>query len=271
MGKKENHKQDLIGLLDEFVDSGDPDKLLRYIALNSNLPGQRANLELASAFSEAVEERAPRETEQLWKLVLDVTGVSAAKAPVNSPEEFIPFCGAVGIGSIGSVAPRFLAQALAALRELAKDPRWRMREAVCMGLQRLLAGRRRDTLEELERWVAGRSLLEMRAAAAAVASPVDLKQETMALSALQLHRTIMDQVLRTKERKSEAFRILRKALGYTLSVVVAAVPEDGFEYLCHLIDTQDPEVLWIVKQNLKKNRLLKNYPKAVESTQSLLE
>jgi DNA-binding winged helix-turn-helix (wHTH) protein len=50
----------------------------------------------------------------------------------------------------------------------------------------------------------------------------------------QLHRNIIDQVLKTEERKSEAFRTLRKALGHTLSVVVCAVPKAGFEFMAQL-------------------------------------
>jgi hypothetical protein len=35
--------------------------------------------------------------------------------------------------------------------------------------------------------------------------------------------------------------------------------------MAELFDSADPDVLWIVKQNLKKNRLLKNFPREVES------
>jgi hypothetical protein len=271
MSKKGRHKQDLVGLFDQFVETGDAKKLLRYIAANSNLPSPRANLELAAAFSELAEDYSREGEGTFWELVIEMTAVPADEAPVNAPEEFIPFCGAVGVGSIASVSPQFFEPALATLRGLAQDPRWRMREAVAMGLQRLLARRGRDTLSELERWVAGGDSLEMRAVAAAVADPAALRQEETALSALQLHRDIMNQVLSTGERKSEAFRVLRKALGYTLSVVVAAVPQDGFEYMTQLIGTQDADVLWIVKQNLRKNRLVKNFPEAVETTKRLLE
>ena len=271
MSKKGRHKQDLVGLFDEFVETGDAEKVLRYIISNSNLPSPRANLELAAAFSELVEGYSREGEAKFWELVIKMTAVSADEAPVNAPEEFISFCGAVGVGSIASASPQLFEPALATLRGLAQDARWRMREAVAMGLQRLLARRGRDTLKELERWVASGDSLEMRAVAAAVADPAALRREETALSALQLHRDIMSQVLSTGERKSEAFRILRKALGYTLSVVVTAVAQDGFEYMAQLIGTQDSDVLWIVKQNLKKNRLVKNFPEAVEATLKLLE
>lgn len=271
MGKKENHKRDLIGLLDEFAETGDAKRLAGYIVSNSNLPGPRGNLELAVAFADLVEDYAEKEDEKLWGLCLNMTAISADEAPVNDPQELIPFCGTVGIGSIGSVSSEFFEKALTTLKVLANDPRWRMREAVCFGLQRLLAKRSGDILTELEGWVVDGDLLEMRAAAATVAEPAILQNEAIALSALQLHRSIFDQVLEVKERKSEAFRILRKALGYTLSVVVSVVPQEGFEYMTQLVDLQDSDVLWIVKQNLKKSRLVKSSPQGVESVKALLK
>jgi len=38
-----------------------------------------------------------------------------------------------------------------------------------------------------------------------------------------------------------------------------------------LAATKDPDVKWIIKENLKKNRLVKNFPKEVESITSSLK
>jgi hypothetical protein len=269
MSKRENHKRDLVRLLREFAQTGDAEGITGYIVSNSNLPGRRANLELAGAFGDAVGEYAGQ-AQRLSSLCISMTTVSADEAPANTPEEFIPFCGAIGVGALGSVCPEFFDQALITLQALAKDPRWRMREAVRFALQRLLAERRGETLEALDGWITGGDLLEMRAVAATVAEPALLQDRDTAVSALQLHARITDQVLVVQERKSDAFRILRKGLGYTLSVVVCAVPDDGFEYLAQLAASQDPDVRWIVKENLKKNRLVKGFPADVEALNALL-
>ena len=58
MGKKENHKRDLIDLFEGFVETGDAERLTGYLESNSNLPGRRANLELAEAFAEVIEDMA---------------------------------------------------------------------------------------------------------------------------------------------------------------------------------------------------------------------
>jgi hypothetical protein len=206
----------------------------------------------------------------LWLLCLDMAGISADEAPVNTAEEFLPFCGAVGLGALGVASPQFYDGAVGRLRTLARDPRWRMREAVCFGLQRLLARRRGDTLDALEAWVQGGDPLEMRAAAAAVAEPALLVDEQTAARALQIHRAIFERFPEFEDRRAEAFRTLRKGLGYTLSVVVCALPQEGFALIEQLVASPDGDLLWIVKQNLKKNRLVSRYPQQVEALQQLL-
>ena len=99
----------------------------------------------------------------------------------------------------------------------------------------------------------------MRAVAAAVAEPELLQDQSAALDALQLHKRILARVSGVEQTRSEAFRVLRKGLAYTLSVVVCAVPEEGFAYMSQLLDEPAPDVRWIVRENLKKNRLQRPY------------
>jgi hypothetical protein len=265
MGKRDAHRKDLVGLFDGFAASGDAKALTTYLLANSNLPSPRGNLELAQAFGDIVGERAKQgaSPEPIWRLCEDWTEISAEEAPVNDPRELLPFCGTVGLGAIGAACTAYTGPALGDLCVLARDPRWRMREAVCFGLQRLIAAQSKLTLVALESWVAGGHPLEMRAAAAGVAEPVLLEDPATAKAALRLHQAILAQVLDMKDRKSEAFRGLRKGLGYTLSVVVCALPQEGFAYLAELAGSDDEDVRWILKQNLKKNRLIKNYPAEV--------
>jgi hypothetical protein len=270
MGKKEKHQAELIDLFDEWRETGRTEQIISYVVSHSALPGKRANLELAGAFGEIVARYSQREDQKLWELLTKMTGVSADEAPVNDPREFIPFCGAIGVGALGASSPSRFDAALLALKALANDPRWRMREAVRFGLQRLLFARAQDTLQALDGWVADGTPLELRAAAATVAEPGRLKETEIATAALQLHRKVFDRVLTTQERRSEDFRTLREALGYTLSVVVQALPQEGFRLLTRLIQPHDPDLIWIVKQNLRKNRLVENFPEQVASTRRLL-
>lgn len=265
MTKRENHLRDLAGLFDGFFETGDAEHLLRYLVANSNLPGRRANLELAQAFGDLVEAYATRESQRMWTLCVRMADNPSNDAPANMPLAFIPFCGTLGIGAVGSVSPVYRQSALVSLRHLANDPRRRMREAVRFGLQRPLATHRQATCQALRAWIVAGAWLEMRAAATAVAEPCLLQDRAFAISALQLQRKVMHKVLASDDRRSEPFRVLRKALGYTLSVVVCAIPEEGFAFLAELLESQDPDVLWIIKQNLKKKRLTKAFPDQVQT------
>jgi hypothetical protein len=268
MSKRENYAHKLYPLFDAFITSGDDQELLDYLTTNSNLPGPRGNLELAEAFGDVIAQCAAYD--KLYHLCQTMTAIPADEAPTGDPREFIPFCGAVGIGSLGAACPTLFTEALVMLRVLANDPRWRMREAVRIGCHKLVASHDQDALQTFDRWIADGSALELRAVAAGVAKPTLLKNDETAQAALGLHQAILDQVLKIEDRKSDEFKALRKGLGYTLSLVVQALPEEGFQFMRELVATQDKDVLWIVKENLKKNRLVKNHPAQVESIKSSL-
>jgi hypothetical protein len=94
-----------------------------FLLEESGLPGPRGNLELAQAVADEGDET-------LFRRYLSF---DAEKAPVNSPYEFLAFCGAVGLGRLLAEGKT---EVLETLRLCASDPRWRMREGVAMALQR---------------------------------------------------------------------------------------------------------------------------------------
>jgi len=272
LSKKEGYKGALVDLLDDFLKTGSEEAVKNYLSSNSNLPGPRGNLELAYAFAEVIEDRSTINPHKAEELASRLSSISANEAPVNDPKEFLSFCGAVAIGAIGSVHKAFSRRAFDALKKLANDPRWRMREGVAMGLQRLIAKEGRAALKELDGWIEDDEWLAMRAVAAGVAEPALLGDEQTAIDALELHKKIFAQMLAAKERRSQEFKTLRQALGYSLRVVVCAAPKSGFDYVRRLVETRDPDIMWLLKENLKKNRLTKNFPSEVaETKRSLLE
>jgi hypothetical protein len=269
MSRKESYKEHLTDLTNEFLKTGNEENLTKYLTSNSNLPGPRGNLELAEVFADVVEKNARGESEKLWNLCMKLTQFSPIEAPVNSPKEFLVFCGARGVGVLGS-STAFFQKALSRLKELASDPRWRTREAVAMAIQSMIEKQPQKTLKELESWIENDNWLVMRAVAAGVAEPTLLKDKQTAKSAFELHKKIFAKVVASPERKPE-IKTLKQGLGYSLSVVVCAILREGFEYMRQLVDTQDAGILWIVKENLKKNRLIKNFPEEVASIKKLLK
>lgn len=260
MSKKERFRKVLVGLLEDLHRTRDEERILEFLASNSNLPGPRGNLELAHAFAEACENFSAIAPEEMWTLASKLASIPASEAPVNDPKEFLSFCGAVAAGAVGSVRETYYEQALALLRKLSVDSRWRMREGVAMGIQRLIAARGQDVLSDLCRWILDDDWLTMRAVAAGVSEPALLGDERIAEAALELHKTIFDRILTARQRKTDDFKTLRQALGYSLSVVTCALPEQGFRYLQQLADSKDADIMWVLRENLKKNRLIKRFP-----------
>jgi hypothetical protein len=270
MNKKESYKGQLTALISENLETGNEEGLTVYLVSNSNLPGPRGNLELAEAFVNTIEAYAEEETEKLWYLCTKLTHFSPSEAPVNNPKEFLVFCGTRGIGTLGT-SHAFFPKAILRLKELASDPRWRTREGVAMAIQSMIEKQPRKTLSEIAKWIENDSWFAMRAVAAGVAEPALLKDDQTAKSALELHKKIFAKIAAAQQRKSSELKTLKQGLGYSLSVVVRAVPREGFEYMRQLAEGQDADTRWILKENLKKNRLIRNFPEEVASTKKLLQ
>jgi hypothetical protein len=252
---------------------GRREELRAFLQKNSGLPGPRGNLELAHSFATAA--AGIRLEEWQWDFLMEMAETSIAKAPVNSPKEFLPFCGLLALGALyanGLPRPRRRA-ALAALKTGASDHRWRVREAVAQGLQ-LIGEKDPAALRQIVAdWLPESSLLEKRAIAAGLAHPPLLKDPDFALFSLETARVLLGGVSRLEEkgRKDESFKILRQGLGYAVSVFVAHSPAEGFPLLRKFAAVRDRDIAWIIRENLKKKRLTEPFGKDVEQVVLILE
>jgi hypothetical protein len=228
----------------------------QFLLKESGLPGPRANLELVQA-------TADEGTLDLFQRYLSFT---PDRASTNSPEVFLAVCGVVGLGRL--LAGGDLDQ-LAVLRECANDPRWRVREAVAMALQRWGDVDMSALLKAMADWAKG-SLLERRAAVAAVCEPRLLKESKHAKHVLKLLDAITTSIVRESDRKAEDFKTLRQALGYCWSVAVVALPAEGKPAMEKWLIHPDPDVAWIMRENLKNNRLQRLDTKWVKKCGSLI-
>ncbi|MCP4540696.1 MAG: hypothetical protein GY832_26455 [Chloroflexi bacterium] len=233
MGKTETYRETL-GTLDHWD---------TFLLQESGLPGRRANLELAQAVAQEGDE----------KLFVRYISFDPEKAPTNSPYEFLAFCGVVGLGRLLSEGKM---EFFETLRLHSSDPRWRIREAVAMALQHLGRVDMDALLQEMTRWSQG-NLLEKRAAAAALCEPNLLCEEKHIQAVLQILNEITASIQYVENRKSDAFQALRKGLGYCWSVAVVASPDQGTETMEKWFAGDDRDITWIMKQNLKKKRLVR--------------
>lgn len=204
------------------------DHLIRH----SGLPGPRANLELLDAAAR----------------LADGATIDALLA---RDDEYTVACAAAALGRRAddpATEPR--------ARALAADARWRVREGVAIGLQ-LLGDRSPDAVAAIVReWVRDPSPLVQRAAIAAICEPRLLRTPAMARVALDTctEATGALVALPADERRRPDVSTLRQALGYCWSVAVAADPTAGLPEF-RALDTSDPDVAWIVRENSRKKRI----------------
>ncbi|MHA2364123.1 MAG: hypothetical protein ACXAC7_09195 [Candidatus Hodarchaeales archaeon] len=271
MGKRDNHKKELKTLIKDFMKIDDEKIVIEYLIKNSNLPGRRANIEMAQAFADVVKEDFLINENLFWNLCLKLTELASEQAPTNNPKEILSFSGTIALGSIGAISENHYQDSMALLQNLAKDSRWRIREAVCFAIQRIIQKKEMTIFETLDIWVMEKHWLTLRAVAAGLAHPEVLENKQIASKALEIHKNIINIIIKSKDRKSEDFKILRKGLGYTLSVIIVANPNDGFTFLNELVKIKDQDLTWIIKENIKKNRLVKNFSSEVKAIKKRIE
>jgi hypothetical protein len=241
MGKKD----DLITRLKPILD--DRKKLEGFLIENSNLPGPRANIELAFALAEVYYDK---------EILFEWANITEDQADVNNPESFLAFCSAACLGKIYTLTRD--TKIIAILMKLANDGRWRMREAVAFGFQYIGEHDFEELKKIISAWITGSNNLEKRAMLASLAHPGFLNEERT-----EFCFEITEKVLQNLETKSD-FDVLRKGLEFTISVFVVANPELGFRFIRKWIG-KDKFVDKILQENLKKNRLIKAYPEEVRS------
>jgi hypothetical protein len=217
-----------------------------YLLKESGLPGPRGNLELAHAVAQIGNQRQ-------FESFLDIP---IEQAPTNDPHEFVVFCGVLGLGKLAAEGDHLQ---IARLRTYASDPRWRIREGVATALQ--LVGDRDMPLllSEMNVWAEG-NWLEKRAAAAALAEPRLLKDADSVRAALKVINSVTSSMVTSVDRVNEDFKVLRQAMGYCWSVVVAALPSEGKPLMEKWFSSSDKDIRWMMRENMKKNRLMKVDP-----------
>lgn len=206
-----------------------------YLAAHSRLPGPRANLELVAACGEEAD-------------------AARAHELLDSDDEFAVMCGLVALGRLLGEGDEHPAPVL---RSYASDPRWRVREAVAIAVQRAGDDDPARAFGLAEAWASDPDPLARRAAVVAVCEPRLLREVDAARRALGLLTRVTVDLAgwSPQQRRTAAARTLRQALGYGWSVVVAALPQEGLPAFHRLEAESNPDVAWIVRENRKKARL----------------
>ena len=224
-----------------------------YLREHSGLPGPRGNLELIQAAVDVGDETRFRR----WIVLGSGT---------EPTDEFLAACGVVGLGRL---AAEGRTDVVCELRGHASDSRWRVREGVAMALQRVGDADVGRLLEIAQEWAEGTAYVQ-RAAIAAVAEPRLIRDPEAGRVAVDVVDRVTTLLTRMEERRSDEFRVLRQALGYCWSVVTAASPTHGKALMEHWAESTNRDVVWILRENLKKARLARLDPEWVASLQDRL-
>lgn len=249
-----------------------PEEVAAFLTTHADLPGKRANLELAGAFADLAADGAlpPGWLERL----LQWSAISAVEAPTNHPREFLPFVAAQSLGALYATQDepnRALVER--ALRRAANDARWRMREACAFGLQRIGEADPNSLRTIASGWMQQPSLRDLRAVLAALAHPPLLTSSAFAAFALETADAIMDATLALSDEqlRSDDGKSLQKALGFAPSVYVVAAPAEGFALLESWADRGSIVAAKAVAANLRKARLARHFPDEVQEVGMRLE
>ncbi|MBE0696444.1 MAG: hypothetical protein IH586_05925 [Anaerolineaceae bacterium] len=228
-----------------------------YLCINSHLPGPRANLELADA---AASLATRQQIDHL--LAYDIQ-----MAPEHSMEVFLAVCGTI---ALGYELTRGKKDVIPLLSKFANDPRWRIRESVAIALQ-IFGDYNINRMIDIVRGMAKGTAYEQRAAAAAICEPRLLGKPEHAKAALEVLDEITQSMLSREDRTSDEFKALRKGLAYCWSVAVAALPDTGKVRFTAWVRTPDKDIRWVLRENLKKNRLKKIDPDWVQKMNTNLK
>ena len=214
---------------------------VNYLKEHSNLPGPRGNLELLYSFAKVATEL---EINDCLKYIQRDTK--------NSPEEFVGMCGIVGFAVYNQDKNEFV---LEYIRKFASHSSWRIREAVAMAIQEISANNMKETLENIVTMKNG-NCYEKRAVVAGLCEPKLLKDEKIATKVLDILKEITEVFNHNNKLKDEEDS-LRKALAYGWSVAIVHAPEKGKQAFEQLFSNNGKHIKWIIKENLKKNRLIR--------------
>ena len=217
---------------------------IQYLLDNSNLPGPRGNLKLLYEFAE---DAADDEIDECLSYINpDVS---------NSPEEFVCMCGVL---AYAVKHKDDTGRAAAFLREHANHGSWRIREAAAMGIQEIAGADTAALIDRLGDMINGTDL-EKRAVVAGLCEPKLLGDEAADIRILGILFE-MTRALSRETRLNDGAKVLRKALGYGWSVVICSAPAEGKRLFEKAAALPGSPPRWIVRENLKKNRLAKLDP-----------
>lgn len=230
MANASTYREEIEGLGDEAT--------AEYLVAEAGLPEGRVDPRLVNAGAQAAGVHLFHEWVRL----------GAGEVPENHPREVLVMTGVVGFGRLVAAGEH---RHLGTLRSMASDPRWRVRSAVAIALKHVGRADPETFFDELEDWASEGPFVQ-RAVVAALADPPILEDPEHVRWALDLLDEITDALHRAETHDDEGLIALRKALGFAWVVVMAADPSLGRPRFEAWLAVDDPNVRWVLRENLEQ-------------------
>jgi hypothetical protein len=245
---------------------GRPQALHSLLARGSRLPGPRINEDLAEAFAQACRGLGARAD----PLALSLARLSPDQAPGAGPLEFLPVCGLYALSARAAGDAKVRPQIVEELHARADDPRFRVRDAVVLGLARVGAAAGDPLVGDVSPWMDG----YFHAAAVLLALSSDVW-----LTALHHAGPVV-------ERMDEAFLLVRDAprsaarwpghkalvaaLGSAPGLVASRFGVPVFDMLERWAATKDPALREVVEGALGSRNLAGRFGPELERVRAAL-
>jgi len=245
---------------------GKPKALYALLARGSKLPGPRINEDLADAFAQACRAQGARTD----ALTLSLARLSPDEAPGASNLEFLPVCGVYALAARGAADAKVRPVVVEELHARADDVRFRVRDAVVLGLARVGAAAGDALVLDVASWMDG----YFHAAAVLLALSSDVWLTTLHDAGPVVER--MDDafgLLRDAPRSVARYpghKALVAALGRVPGLVASRFGVPVFDMLVRWAQTKDPTLREIVEASLASRNLAGRYGPELERVQAAL-
>jgi hypothetical protein len=257
MGEGSADMHDTLASLVERALTGNQRPLEFYLRENGRLPGARVNLELANDVAYLLAAVVSQRRDAVKALISYFFASERKGSASNASAEFVTLCGIIASGACAAIEADWRADTFALLYDYADSSRLRMRAGVATAYQHLLNADPEETGRQLISLAREGSYFQQCVAIVTMDEPPLLYMPRVLATALQLPRIVLEHVLSAPQeaRKRKDFYALRQALGYMLSVITVVAPEQGFALMRECATWNDPDITWILRENLKKKRL----------------
>jgi hypothetical protein len=248
---------DTLSSLVERALTGNQRPLEFYLRENARLSGARVNLELANDVAYLLAAVVSQRPDSV-KALINYFFINERKGgPSSAAAEFVTLCGIIASGACAAIEAGWREDTFALLYDYADSSRLRTRAGVATAYQHLLTATPEETGQHLVSLASEGSYFQQCVAIVTMDEQPLLYMPRVLATALQLQRIVLEHVLEAPQatRKRRDFYALRQALGYMLSVITVVAPEQGFALMRECATWNDPDITWILRENLKKKRL----------------